>query len=140
MACVAGFIAGSSLPLQAGQHSGFVRWVHESGRRFALVFVVVATSFSLIVQAHSIGTSVASVSAALHAAPGLLLLALLPHALPELMALFLPLAAWLIASRRNQWDQLLAATLVTVALAVPILLITATWEVYLAPRVIGAVL
>jgi hypothetical protein len=56
------------------------------------------------------------------------------------MALFLPLAAWLIASRRNQWDQLLAATLVTVALAVPILLITATWEVYLAPRVIGAVL
>jgi hypothetical protein len=140
MACVAGFIAGSSLPLQAGQHSGFVRWVHERGRRFALVFVVGATSFSLIVQAYSIGTSVASVSAALHAAPGLLLLALLPHALPELVALFLPLAAWLIASRRNQWDQLLAATLVTVALAVPILLITATWEVYLAPRVIGAVL
>jgi hypothetical protein len=139
MACVAGFIAGSSLPLQAGQHSGVVRWVHESGRRLALVFVVGATGFSLSVQAYSIGTSVASVADALHVSPALLLLALLPHALPELMALFLPLAAWLIASRSNQWDQLLAATLVTVALAVPVLLITASWEVYAAPLVAGAV-
>ena len=31
------------------------------------------------------------------------------------MALFLPLAAWLIASRRGEWNQLLAATLITVA-------------------------
>ena len=36
--------------------------------------------------------------------PGLLLLGLLPHALPELGALFLPLAAWIIASRRGAWN------------------------------------
>ena len=51
----------------------------------------------------------------------MLLLGLLPHALPELTALFLPLAAWTLASRRGAWEELLAATIVTVAVAVPVL-------------------
>ena len=34
-----GFIAGSSLPLQAGSHSGVSRWVHEHGGRLAIAFV-----------------------------------------------------------------------------------------------------
>ena len=38
----------------------------------------------------------------------------------------LPFAAWIIASRRGEWDQLLAATLVTVALALPVLLLAAS--------------
>ena len=37
------------------------------------------------------------------------------------MALFLPLAAWLIASRRGEWNQLLAATVITVLIAIPVL-------------------
>src|ERR1700685_3874803 len=36
MACVAGFIAGSSLPLQAEHHTGVSRWVHEHGGRIAI--------------------------------------------------------------------------------------------------------
>ena len=36
-----------------------------------------------------------------------LMLTLLPHALPELVALFLPLAAWMLASRREAWNELL---------------------------------
>jgi uncharacterized membrane protein SpoIIM required for sporulation len=63
---------------------------------------------------------------------------LLPHAVPELTALFLPLAAWIIASRRGEWDKLLAATLVTVILALPTLLLAALWEVYVAPHVLSA--
>ena len=51
-------------------------------------------------------------------------------------ALFLPLAAWIIASRRGDWDKLLAATLVTVALAVPMLVLSALWEVYVAPHLL----
>ena len=140
MACVAGFIAGSSLPLQAGQHSGLVRAIHQRGRPFAMAFVVGATAFSLSLQAYVLGTGVASVATALDAAPGLLLLGLLPHALPELVALFLPLAAWIVASRRGEWDTLLAATFVTVALAIPVLVLTAVWEVYVAPHVLGALL
>jgi uncharacterized membrane protein SpoIIM required for sporulation len=63
-----------------------------------------------------------------------LLLGVLPHALPELVALFLPLAAWIMASRRGEWDQLLAATVVTVALAVPVLVMSALVEVYVSPH------
>jgi hypothetical protein len=56
------------------------------------------------------------------------------------VALFLPLAAWIGASRRGEWDGLLAATLVTVALAVPVLVASAVWEVYVAPHVLAGVL
>jgi hypothetical protein len=140
MACVAGFIAGSSLPLQAEQHSGVVRVIHERGRPVAMAFVIGATGFSLSLQAYVLGTGVASVATALHTSPGLLLLGLVPHALPELVALFLPLAAWIVASRRGEWDTLLAATFVTVAFAIPILAVTAVWEVYVAPHVLASLL
>ena len=140
MACVAGFIAGTSLPLQAPYRTGLSRRVHEGGRRVAITFVVGATVFSLSLQAYAIGTSAAHVSLALHASSALLLLGLLPHAIPELVALFLPLAAWIIASRRGEWDQLLAATVVTVAVALPVLVVTAEWEVYVAPRLVGSLL
>jgi uncharacterized membrane protein SpoIIM required for sporulation len=63
-------------------------------------------------------------------------LARLPHALPELFALFLPLAAWMIASRRDDWHELLAATLVTVAIAVPILLAAGAVEVWVSPHLL----
>jgi Stage II sporulation protein M len=136
MACIAGFIAGSSLPLQAQRHTGTQRVIHEHGGRFAILFVVGATTFSLSAQALVLGISVSRVSAAIYAPPGLLLVGLLPHAVPELTALFLPLAAWIIASRRGEWERLLAATLVTVALAVPVLVVSALWEVYVAPHLL----
>jgi hypothetical protein len=135
MACVAGFMAGSSLPLQAQHHRGLSRWVHERGGRFAIAFVIGATAFSLSAQAYVIGHTLAGVSHFLRISPALLLLGVLPHAIPELIALFLPLAAWIIASRRGDWDQLLAATLVTVALAVPTLVASACIEVYVSPRI-----
>jgi hypothetical protein len=134
MACVAGFIAGSSLPLQAQSRSGLSRWVHEHGGRLAIAFVVCATTFSLSAQAYVLGHTLAGVADFLQVSPALLLLGLLPHALPELVALFLPLAAWIMASRRGEWEQLLAATLVTVAVAVPVLVIAAFVEVYVSPH------
>jgi Stage II sporulation protein M len=138
MACVAGFIAGSSLPLQAEHHTGASRWVHEHGGRLAIAFVVGATTFSLSAQAYVIGHALAGVSNFLHVSPAVLLLGVLPHAIPELIALFLPLAAWIIASRRGEWEQLLAATLVTVAIAVPVLVVAALIEVYVSPHLFSA--
>lgn len=138
MACVAGFIAGDSLPLQASYFSGLRRAVYEQGRRVAIAFVAGATLFSLSLQSYALGRTVAHVAGALHRSPAVLLLGLLPHALPELTALFLPLAAWIIASRRGEWDQLLAAAIITVAIAIPVLMITATWEVYVAPHIMGS--
>lgn len=137
MACVAGFIAGSSLPLEAQQRSGVWRWVHEKAGPLAILFVIGATTFSLLTQAYVLGNATASLAARLDIAPGLLLLGLLPHALPELVALFLPLAAWMLASRRNDWHELLAATVVTVLLAAPVIVAAAFVEVYFTPELLG---
>ncbi|HEY7892693.1 MAG TPA: stage II sporulation protein M [Solirubrobacteraceae bacterium] len=134
MACVAGFIAGSSLPLQAQARRGISRWVHEHGGRIAIAFVVCATAFSLSAQAYVLGHTLAGIAHFLRVSPVTLLLGVLPHAVPELIALFLPLAAWIIASRRGEWDQLLAATIVTVAVALPVLVAAAFIEVYVSPH------
>ena len=104
MACVAGFIAGSSIPIQAAHKRGMSRRAHDIARRFALCAIVGATTFSLCWQAYLLGRTTGEVAFSLGRSAGLLLLGLLPHALPELMALFLPLAAWIGASRRGEWD------------------------------------
>jgi hypothetical protein len=62
-----------------------------------------------------------------------LLATLAPHALPELFALFLPLAAWILAGRRGAWNELLAATLVTTACALPLLVGAAAVETWVTP-------
>jgi hypothetical protein len=136
MACVAGFIAGSSLPLEAEQRNGVWRWVHEKAGPLAIAFVIGATTFSLVTQAFVLGNGTASLAAKLDVGPGLLLIGLLPHALPELVALFLPLAAWILASRQKDWHELLAATVVTVLLAAPVLVAAAFVEVYVSPSVL----
>lgn len=138
LACVAGFIAGSSLPLAAAHRSGISRWVHDKAGPLAIAFVVGATLFSLGTQAFVIGGGTASIAGQIGTSPGLLLLALLPHALPELVALFLPLAAWMIASRRGAWHELLAATFVTVGVAIPVLLAAAAVEVWVSPTLLIA--
>jgi hypothetical protein len=138
MACLAGFIAGSSVPAQARHQEGIRRVIHDQIGRLAIAFVIGATIFSLTAQALLIGTEAAGVATRLHTSPGLLLVALLPHAVIELTALFLPLAAWIIASRRGEWDQLLAATFVTVAISLPALVLAALIEVYVSPHVLVA--
>jgi hypothetical protein len=138
LACVAGFIAGSSLPAQAAGQTPVMRRAHDRIGRAAIVFVICATTFSLVTQSLTIGHAASSLAAQNGMSVGLLLLGLLPHALPELMALFLPLAAWMIASRRGEWHDLLAATFVTTALAAPVLVIAAFVEVFVSPHLLLA--
>ena len=136
LACVAGFMAGSSLPLSASQRTGLSRWVHEKAGPLAIGFVVCATLFSLCTQALVLGVDTAALAGQVGTSPGKLLLTRLPHAVPELFALFLPLAAWMVASRRDAWHELLAATVVTLAIAVPIVLAAAAIEVWLSPHLL----
>jgi hypothetical protein len=136
MACVAGFMAGSSLPLVAEGYSGWWRRVHDRAGKLAIGFVAAATLFSLSTQAYALGANASTLAAERGMSAGLLLVGLLPHALPELCALFLPLAAWILASRRGAWHELLAATFVTTAIAVPVLLAAAAVEVWLTPHVL----
>lgn len=136
MACVAGFMAGSSMPLLAQGRSGVDRWVHEKAGPAAIAFVTVATLFSLCTQSYYLGGLAAQIAGQLDMPPALLVIGLMPHALPELVVLFLPLAAWLIASQKNRWDELLAATAVCVAIAAPVLLATAAIELWVSPHLV----
>jgi hypothetical protein len=136
LACVAGFIAGSSLPVAGEGHTGAWRRVHDLARPFAIAFVIAATLFSLGTQAFVLGRDASTLAAQFGLSPAVLLATLGLHAVPELTALFLPLAAWSMASRRRRWDELLAATFVTVALAVPVLLAAAAVEVWVTPHVL----
>lgn len=137
-ACVAGFLAGASLPQEAARYSGIWKAVHDWAGTLAIWFVVLATGFSLFTQAFALGAGTSSVAAQLGTTSGILLIGLLPHAIPELTALFLPLAAWLVASRRGQWNELLAATFVTVGVAAPVLVAAAFVETYFSPHLIQA--
>jgi hypothetical protein len=98
-ACVAGFIAGASMPIAASNRTGFSRWVHVKAGEFAIVFVVAVTFFSLSIQALTLGFQAATLAWHLQIGHGALILSVLPQALIELTALFLPLAAWILASR-----------------------------------------
>lgn len=57
VACVAGFIAGSSLPLQAQHMTGLKKVVHERARPIAFAWVVLVICFSLTTQAYILGSS-----------------------------------------------------------------------------------
>jgi stage II sporulation SpoM-like protein len=136
LACVAGFIAGSQLPTAAQDYTGIWRKIHDKAGTLAILFVGCATLFSLGTQAYALGTGAASLSAQLDVSPFVLLVALLPHALPELFALFLPLAAWSLASTRGAWDELLAATFTTTAFAIPLVVLAAAIETWVTPSLL----
>jgi Stage II sporulation protein M len=136
MACVAGFIAGTTLPVAAEGYSGWWRRVHDRAGKLAIAFVGGATLFSLGTQAYALGSHASGLAAHRDMSAALFLVGHLPHALPELCALFLPLAAWILASRRGAWQELLAATFVSTAIAAPVLVAAAAVEVWLTPHVL----
>lgn len=138
LACLAGFIAKSSLPLEAQDHTGFRRWLHDRAGSAAMVFVAGATLFSLGTQAYVLGGVLSTLSAQFGVSPAAVLLTFAPHAIPELAALFLPLAAWLLAARAGAYEQLMAATFATTAVALPVLAFTAVVEVTVTPQLIRA--
>lgn len=131
MACVAGFIAGS------GQRSHGGGRMHRHAGRLAMGFVAAATLFSLSTQALALGDAAATLAAQLGVSPLRLLLTLTPHAVPELFALFLPLAAWTIAAHRRAWGELLAATFATTALAIPLVVGAAAVETWVTPGLLA---
>ena len=112
--------------------------IHERARPLAFAWVVAVTCFSLVTQAYILGSTGAQLAEQFQISPALLILTVFPHAILELTAVFLPLAAWTIASRRGQWHDLLAATFATVAVAIPMLVVASSWETFVWPRLLGS--
>jgi hypothetical protein len=138
--CLAGFMAMRALPEQAQYKRGVDRWVHEHAGPAAMVFVTCATIFSMTTQTWILGHQVADLSYTLKVPESTLMLTVLPHAVLELTAVFLPLAAFLTASRAGKWDELLAATIVTVSFAIPMIIVAAVLEAYLWPITLQSVI
>lgn len=138
--CLAGFMAMRALPEQTKYKSGINRWVHEHAGPFAMVFVSAATVFSMTTQVWILGHQVADLSYTLSIPQSTLMLTVLPHAVLELTAVFLPLAAFLTASRAGDWHELLAATIVTVSVAIPMIIVAALIEAFLWPQTLQTVI
>lgn len=138
--CIAGFMAMRALPAQVEIKSGIDRWIHHHASRFAMVWVSCATIFSIGTQIYVLGHSVADMAYTYKISVESLMLTVLPHAIPELTAVFLPLAAFLIASRKKRWNQLLAATVATVAAALPVMVASAAIEAFVWPDLLRSVI
>lgn len=140
LACVAAYLARRSLPAEAARYGGFWRALSTRVGSAAMVFVALATVFSFVTQARLVGQTAATIAHHLGISPAQLLLVITPHALPELTAVFLPLAAWAIGGvRERRWNDLMAATLLSCAVAVPVIVCSAFVEAYVSPHLVDLV-
>src|SRR3954471_12973891 len=65
-ACIAGFIAGASMPIAAADRSGLSRWIHVKAGELAILFVCAVTLFSLSTQALYLGFQGSTIAYQLH--------------------------------------------------------------------------
>ena len=121
LVCVAVYLAS-----RPGRYSPTVRWIVL---RTVAGFVV----YSLLSQAWRLGNDLASAAATLDLTPAELLARACVHAIPELTAVFLPLAACVALVRRGRTDDLGAAAVLCAIVAWPVLFFCAGVEVHLTP-------
>lgn len=136
--CIAGYMGAASVPIASDAYSGWVRRLHLLATPLAFGFIIVVTCMSFMLQALSLGRSAAMVAHHYDIPVAELLVLLAPHALPELTAMFLPLGAWLVLARQRAYRDLFAASIITTAVAVPMLAVSALIEVYVSPRIFAA--
>jgi hypothetical protein len=134
--CVAGYMALTSMPIVARGYTGWKRSIHLAAVPVTIAFVTLVTLGSFVLQAWSLGTAAPGIAAAYALSTWQLLIYLSPHALPELTAIFLPLGAWLVLARRHAYGDLLAASVLATAVAVPLLTIATITEIWITPRLL----
>lgn len=134
--CVAGYMATQSVQVAANDYRGIVRAAHRAARPVTLVFVFAVTLGSFAMQAWRLGHVAPEVALAYGLPVHTLLLVLTPHALPELVAMFLPLGAWIAIARIRAWPDLLAASILATAVALPLLVVATLVEEFVTPLLI----
>jgi hypothetical protein len=141
-ACWIGAILGRPYrpaPDSLGRLGRLHRPVPEWMGRAALLWALLVTLLSVGVQALALGRLLADISVAADIPRLTLLVLVLPHAVPELLAVFLPLGLFLLEARRGQLERLGLWSLQAAAIALPVLLCAAAIETYVTPaRVIAA--
>jgi hypothetical protein len=140
-ACWIGAIIGrrhEPAPVRWGWVGALNRPVPAWMGRLALVYALLVTMLSVAVQATALGRQLADVSRAANISSTHLLVLVLPHAVPELVAVFLPLGLFLLEAQRGRLDRLGAWSLQAAAIALPVLLCAAAIETYVTPGLVIA--
>lgn len=123
LVCVAIYLATRPAPPRASR-------LQERAGPLALSVIAGLTIYSLASQMWRLGHDLASAAHTLGYSPAGLVARLSVHAIPELTALFLPLAACISLLRRRREDDLAAVGLLCFALALPVVAVCACVEVY----------
>lgn len=137
--CFAGYMALTSMPIVAQGYTGWKRTLHLAAGPIAIVFVTSMTISSFALQAWTLGNAAPAIASAYGMGTAQLLALVSVHALPELAAVFLPLGAWLVLARRRAYEDLLAGSVFSTAVAIPLLVIAAITEVWVTPRLLELV-
>ena len=135
-ACWIGAIIGrphQPAPARWGRAAALHRPVPDWMARLSLYYALAVTLLSVAVQAFGLGEQLASISAAAGLGSTHLLLLVLPHAVPELVAVFLPLGLFLLEARRARLDRLGPWSMQAAGLALPLLVAAAVIETYVTP-------
>lgn len=108
--------------------------------KFALAYAFSATAASVAVQVTGLGLFLNDIASAGHVGRLEMLLLTLPHALIELVAVFLPLALFLIVAKRGQLSRLSVLSWQSLAIALPLIMFAALIETFVTPLLIQAVI
>jgi uncharacterized membrane protein SpoIIM required for sporulation len=106
--------------------------------QLAMAMVIGLLVFAACREAYALGRGLAGFSGYFYASPWRLWLGVLPHALPELTGIFLPVVVWFLAIREGKEHELLTYTAAAVLAALPLLATAALMEVYVSPKVFRA--
>lgn len=108
--------------------------------RGALIYALAATSLSLILQTIGLSIQLANLSAYTHLAAAELIGIVSLHAIPELVALFLPFGLLLYSTYREDLHRLELLVWQSLAISLPVLLVAAALETWVTPHLISAAL
>lgn len=115
-------------------------WFHRPLPKWAadlsLAYAMTATLASIALQSTELGFTLADISAYSEIAPWQFVVMILPHAIPELVAIFLPLGLFLIQSFRHELKPLQKRATQSLIIALPILVAASVIEVSLTPELI----
>jgi hypothetical protein len=140
-ACWIGAIIGrphQPAPAKWGRAAALHRPVPAWMGRLSLYYALAVTLLSVAVQAIGLGEQLADLSRVVGIGSTHLLVLVLPHAIPELVAVFLPLGLFLLEARRGRLDRLGAWSMQAAALALPVLVCAALIETYVTPALVIA--
>ena len=138
LACVAGFIAGSQLPTAAQDYRGLVRKLHEAAAPPAIAFVAAATLFSLGTQAYALGNNAATMALQLGSRRSSCWSRCCRTPCPSCSR---SSSRWPLFDPQPpaHVNELLAATLVTTAIAIPLLLLPRASRRWVTPSILSAI-